>query len=93
MIAFIDAHRESYGVEPMCRVLPIAPSTWHEHMRRKADPSLRSTRAEEDERLADEEAFGAADKQRVATGRIDGAARGVPVRRTPPARSPPAPCP
>ena len=26
MIAFIDAHREVHGVEPICRVLPIAPS-------------------------------------------------------------------
>ena len=31
MIAFIDAHREDHGVEPICRVLPIAPSTYHEH--------------------------------------------------------------
>ena len=28
MIAFIDEHREVYGVEPICRVLPIAPSTY-----------------------------------------------------------------
>ena len=27
MIAFIDEHRGAYGVEPICRVLPIAPST------------------------------------------------------------------
>ncbi len=27
MIAFIDDHREIYGVEPICKVLPIAPST------------------------------------------------------------------
>lgn len=27
MIAFIDDHREVYGVEPICRVLPIAPSS------------------------------------------------------------------
>jgi hypothetical protein len=25
MIAFIDDHREAYGVEPICKVLPIAP--------------------------------------------------------------------
>jgi hypothetical protein len=37
----------------MCRVLRIAPSTWHEHARRKADPDLRSTRAKEDERLSE----------------------------------------
>jgi putative transposase len=29
MIAFIDDHREAHGVEPICRVLPIAPSTYH----------------------------------------------------------------
>ena len=41
MIAFIDDHRGVYGVEPICRVLPIAPSTYHsrdgglrEHIRR-----------------------------------------------------------
>jgi putative transposase len=31
MIAFIDAHRAVYGVEPICRILPIAPSTYYEH--------------------------------------------------------------
>jgi len=39
MIAFIDDHREAYGVEPICRVLPIAPSTYHAHAARRADPS------------------------------------------------------
>ena len=29
MIAFIDDHRGAYGVEPICGVLPIAPSTYH----------------------------------------------------------------
>jgi len=32
MIAFIDDHRETYGVEPICKVLPIAPSTYHDHL-------------------------------------------------------------
>ena len=31
MIAFIQEHREAYGVEPIRRVLPIAPSTYHSH--------------------------------------------------------------
>ena len=31
MIAFIDDHRQAYGVEPICGVLPIAPSTYHAH--------------------------------------------------------------
>ena len=48
------AHVESYGVEPMCKVLQIARSTWHEHICRKANPDLRSTRAKEDERLSKE---------------------------------------
>lgn len=51
-MAFMEAHLESFGIEPMCRVLRIAPSTRHAHARRKADPNLRSTRAKEDERLA-----------------------------------------
>ena len=33
---FIDEHRETYGVEPICRVLPIAPSTYHAHAARQA---------------------------------------------------------
>ena len=37
MIAFIDAHRGVHGVEPICRVLPIAPSTYHLHAARRAD--------------------------------------------------------
>jgi putative transposase len=39
MKAFIDEHREVYGVEPICRVLPIAPSTYYEHAARKASYS------------------------------------------------------
>jgi transposase InsO family protein len=48
MIAFIDDHREGYGVEPICRVLPIAPSTYYAHAAWKADPSRRSERARRD---------------------------------------------
>jgi hypothetical protein len=50
----MEAHVESYGVEPICRILRIAPSTWYDHARRKADPELRSARAKEDERLSAE---------------------------------------
>ncbi len=39
MVDFIDAHRDEYGVEPICRVLPIAPSTYYEQKARHADPS------------------------------------------------------
>ena len=51
MITFIDEHRTAHGVEPICRVLQIAPSTWYDHACKKADPGLRCTRAKEDERL------------------------------------------
>jgi hypothetical protein len=39
MKAFIDEYRDAYGVGPICRVLPIAPSTYHVHAARRADPS------------------------------------------------------
>lgn len=48
MIAFIDDHRAAYGVEPICRVLPIAPSTYHAHAARRADPGKASARARRD---------------------------------------------
>ena len=31
MVALIDAEHETYGVEPMCAVLPIAPATYFRH--------------------------------------------------------------
>jgi putative transposase len=54
MIAFIDAHREVYGVEPICRMLPIAPSTYHEHIARRADPDRLPPRAKRDAGLCPE---------------------------------------
>ena len=51
MVAFIDAHREAYGVEPICDVLPIAPSTYYEHRARACDPSRRSARVQRDDEL------------------------------------------
>jgi transposase InsO family protein len=54
MIAFIDAHRDVHGVEPICRVLPIAPSTYHERAARRAQPDRRPPRAQRDERLCAE---------------------------------------
>lgn len=48
MIAFIDDHRAAYGVEPICRVLPIAPSTYHAHVAQRLDASKRSVRARRD---------------------------------------------
>jgi putative transposase len=51
MIAFIDDHRGVYGVEPICKVLPIAPSTYHAHVARRLDPGKLSRRAKRDEAL------------------------------------------
>jgi hypothetical protein len=39
MMAFIDAHRGAYGVESICKLLPIAPSKYYEHKARQRDPS------------------------------------------------------
>jgi len=54
MVEFIDAHRAAYGVEPICRVLPIAPSTYHWHKAQAADPTRRSARARRDDALRPE---------------------------------------
>jgi transposase InsO family protein len=54
MVAFIDAHRETYGVEPMCAVLPIAPSTYCLRKAQQADPEQRSARARHDDELRDD---------------------------------------
>ena len=54
MIAFIDDHREVHGVEPICRVLPIAPSTYHDHAAKRADPEKLSARAKRDQALRPE---------------------------------------
>ncbi len=51
MIAFIDAHRDAYGVESICAQLPIAPSTYYEHKRRQIDPSRVPARVRRDGEL------------------------------------------
>ncbi len=51
MFAFIDDHREAYGVEPICKVLPIAPSSYHDHVARRRDPTRRPPRARRDAAL------------------------------------------
>ncbi len=48
MIAFIDDHRDAYRVEPICRVLPIAPSTYYERTAQQQDPTRLSARARQD---------------------------------------------
>ncbi|YBW39491.1 integrase, catalytic region [Nitrobacter sp. TKz-YC01] len=48
MIAFIDDHRAAHGVEPICKVLSIAPSTYHAHVAKRRDPAKLSARARQD---------------------------------------------
>jgi putative transposase len=45
MVTFIDARRKAYGVEPICRVLRIAPSTYFQHKAAQRYPMRRSARA------------------------------------------------
>ena len=54
MIAFIDDHRQAHGVEPICRVLPIALSTYHAHVAKRVDPSRLSARDRRDAALKKE---------------------------------------
>jgi putative transposase len=51
MVTFIDDHRKAFGVEPICQVLPIAPSTYFRHKAEQRDPTTRSARALRDEVL------------------------------------------
>jgi putative transposase len=54
MISFIDSHRGAHGVEPICKVLPIAPSTYHDHVAKQRDPSRLSAMARKDVALKPE---------------------------------------
>ena len=51
MIAFIDDHRGAYGVEPICRVLKIAPSSYHTHAARRRRPDTAPPRVQRDAAL------------------------------------------
>jgi putative transposase len=51
MVAFIDEQRNAHGVEPICKQLPIAPSTYYEHKAREVDPARLPRRAKRDEEL------------------------------------------
>ena len=53
MVAFVDEYRDEYGVEPICAVVPIAPSTYYETKACQVDPD-RSARAQRDEWLRGE---------------------------------------
>ena len=48
---FIDMHRDRLGVEPICKVLQVAPSAYRRRVARQRNPGLRSPRALRDERL------------------------------------------
>jgi len=53
MVRFIDAHRTTFGVEPICAVLPIAPSLYYALKARERDPDRRPARARRDEQLVE----------------------------------------
>lgn len=54
MVSFIDEHRGEHGVEPICKQLPIAPSTYYEHKLREKDPERASDRSKRDQWLENE---------------------------------------
>ena len=54
MTAFVDEHRDTFGVEPICAELPIAPSVYYEAKRREAEPERCSARARRDAELVPE---------------------------------------
>jgi len=54
MISFIEEHRMDFGVEPICKVLPIAPSTYYAALSVARDPSRASDRARRDADLLPE---------------------------------------
>jgi putative transposase len=51
MVRFIDEHRGKFGVEPICDVLPIAPSVYYEQRARQRCPERRPPRVRQDELL------------------------------------------
>src|SRR4029453_16445249 len=51
MVGFIDEHRATFGVEPICDVLPIAPSVYYEQRVRQQCPERRPYRTRQDERV------------------------------------------
>ena len=54
MVTYIDDHKDRFGVEPVCAVLPIAPSTYYANKTQHRDPDRRSTRAKRDAELKPE---------------------------------------
>ena len=54
MVAFIDANRDLYGVESICKQLPIAPSLFYEMKAREVDPTRVPPRLQRDRKLVAE---------------------------------------
>ena len=54
MVQYIDDHKDRFGVESMCMMLPIAPATYYEHKARERDPSRHPARYHRDEALKPE---------------------------------------
>ena len=50
-VAFIDDHRQALGVEPVCRTMQIAPSTYYQHKAQQVDLDKRSPRQKRDAEL------------------------------------------
>ena len=53
-MAFIDAHAKELGIEPICRELRVAPSSYHTHAARLADPQLRLARVRRDDEIKEQ---------------------------------------
>lgn len=51
MREFVDVHRDTLGVEPICRVLQIAPSGYRRHAAQQRNPARRCARAQRDDAL------------------------------------------
>ena len=54
MTRYIDDYRQRFGVESICKVLPIAPSTYYEHRAREANPERLPARVKRDALLMPE---------------------------------------
>ena len=54
MVGYIDAHKDRFGVESICAVLPIAPSTYYEHKARQGEPERLPARRQRDQQLKPE---------------------------------------
>jgi transposase InsO family protein len=65
MSAFIETHRAVFGVEPICRVLPIAPSTYYARAAIARNPELacNRTRQDREDSVKIKDAFNASGKR------------------------------